>query len=324
MTMQRRTLLQGIAAGVLAAPASTLLGQFLARAAADYRIAFCDQASNQVLVYSRNEPWGENWPHWRFRPGDNQFAWKNLSDVKIRKTAADGWIALMVASAGAAGIVNIGKKKNTDAGDLVWSERPEGNPHAIERIPGNGSVVTASSEGHLTLYTPADVSRLPTLKYKAKYSFSGAHGVLWDPTTDLLWAVGQDELRGYKVEGHLRDTTLKQTRHVSIKKGDGNLGHDLQPDYTNPSRLLVTATHGAYTFDPEKGTVDELSDKKSLKSLVKHSSGEYVWVQSDNKGDHPWASSVVKFSETMGSAPAERGRKGLEIYKARLWTPDFE
>jgi len=317
--MQRRTFLQGLAAAAVAAPAATLLGQqdATAAAAANYYVATTEQTKNKVLVFPKNKAFSDANVHWSFSPGGG--AWANLSDVKTRETAAQGWIALMVASGGKAGIVNIDSEKNTELNDLAWSATPGGNPHAIERVPGNGSVIVASSDGKLTLYAPSSVSSLGSLAKVQTVDYPGAHGVLWDPTYELLWVVGKNRFSHYAVTGSKRNTRLKYAAHFSL--GSGNLGHDLQPDYTNHQKMLITATKGVYELLTDGGSFrsHKISSETRVKSYVKHSSGEVVSIRGDGTQPRDWANKTVRFS-----ASADRTRSGAQFYKARIWTTAFQ
>jgi len=315
--MQRRTFLQGLAAAAVAAPAATLLGQQEAAAATSYYVAATEQTKNKVLVFDKNKAFTDANVHWSFTPGGG--AWANLSDVKIRATEAQGWIALVAASGGKAGIVDIGSEKHTEGNDLKWSATPGGNPHAIERVPGNGSVVVASSDGKLTLYAPTSVGNLGSLKQVQTVDYAGAHGVLWDPTFKLLWVVGKNRFSHYAVMGSGRNTRLKYAAHFSL--GSGNLGHDLQPDYTNKHKMLITATKGVYELLTDGGTFRsrKISSETKVKSYVKHSSGEVVSIRGDGTQPRDWANKTIRFSQS-----ADRSRSGAQFYKARIWTTAFE
>ncbi len=315
--MQRRTFLQGLAAAAVAAPAATLLGQQEAVAAANFYVATTEQTKNKVLVFPKNKAFTDANVHWSFSPGGG--AWANLSDVKIRATEAQGWIALVAASGGKAGIVDIGSEKHTEGNDLKWSATPGGNPHAIERVPGNGSVIVASSDGKLTLYAPSSVGNLGSLKQVQTVNYAGAHGVLWDPTFELLWVVGKNRFSHYAVMGSGRNTRLKYAAHFSL--GSGNLGHDLQPDYTNKHKMLMTATKGVYELLTDGGTFRsrKISSETKVKSYVKHSSGEVVSIRGDGTQPRDWANKTVRFSQS-----ADRSRSGAQFYKARIWTTAFQ
>ena len=317
--MHRRTFLQGLAAAAVGAPAVTLLGQQEAGAAvaANYYVATTEQTTNKVLVFPKNKAFSNANVHWSFSPGGG--AWSNLSDVKIRETAAQGWIALMAASGGKAGIVNIDSEKNTELNDVAWSATPGGNPHAIERVPRNGSVIVASSDGKLTLYAPSSVGSLGSLAKVQTVDYPGAHGVLWDPTYELLWVVGKNRFSHYAVMGSKRNTRLKYAAHFSL--GSGNLGHDLQPDYTNHQKMLITATKGVYELLTDGGTFRsrKISSETRVKSYVKHSSGEVVSIRGDGTQPRDWANKTVRFS-----ASPDRTRSGAQFYKARIWTTAFQ
>ncbi|GAA4708231.1 DUF6528 family protein [Phytohabitans rumicis] len=316
--MQRRSILRGLAAGAIAGPSAALLGNTPAQAATSYYVATTEQVKNRVLVFHKNGAFSDANIHWSFSPGGG--SWANLSDIKIRSTAAQGWIALVVASGGKAGIINIGSEKHTELNDLKWQATPGGNPHAIERIPGNGSVVVASSAGHLTVYAPSSVSNLASLAKVQTVNLAGAHGVLWDPTYKLLWAIGKGTVRGYAVEGSGRGTRIRHYG-AAVSLGSSNLGHDLQPDYSNTQRMLCTATDGVYEISTAGGSFSKrkISSETRVKAYVRHSSGEAISVRADNTGARTWGSPTVRFS-----ASADRTRGGAEFYKARIWTPDFQ
>ena len=103
--MERRTLLRGLAAAAVAAPAVTVVGQQQAQAAAaaNYYVGTTEQTKNKVLVFDKNKA---SWT--RTSTGASVRAaapGPNLSDIEFCATEAQGWIALMVASGGKAGIV---------------------------------------------------------------------------------------------------------------------------------------------------------------------------------------------------------------------------
>jgi hypothetical protein len=331
--MRRRTLLRGLAIGAGAAvPAGLLVDGIAEAAASSYFVVLSEQTSNRILAFDKSLSWTTANIHWSFAPGTGN-GWSNLSDVKIRKTAAQGWVALVAASGGRAGVVDIGSKKAAGLGDVKWSALPGGNPHAIERIPGNGSVVTASAEtGLLTVYAPSKISDLGTLAKVQQVPLAGAHGVLWDPTYQYLWAIGKGKLVPYSVTGTYRGTRLA-AKHGSISLGTyvnsagatvPNLGHDLQPDYTSKSTLLITHTTGVFSVDTGTRKLTRISSSHSVKAYLRHSSGERAWIQGDGTDPRNWANNTVQFFTTAGAKSFTRTRSGAQFYKVRLWTPDYE
>ncbi|MDJ1645282.1 hypothetical protein [Streptomyces pakalii] len=322
-----------------------------------------------VLVYPRvNAVWGPGaqddpdfpdvWrrkAHWSFRPGGPDATpetpypgWANISDVKFRNTASLGAIALVCASAGEgtwgragahAGILDVNDvNRHPTHEQLIWDVDVGGNPHAIERIPDNGSVVVASSQdvvgvdggGFLSLYAPRVLADPSTLGRVATIPFEKAHGVLWDPANKWLWAIGKNELRTYAVEGSLVRTRLRLVTSQPLYEADRpepDVGHDLMADYLHQHNLLMTATHGAYVFGAHPGSGGarwaRLSGEKKLKSLTRHAGGEFIWVHGEPQSPTdlwPHTNPYVYFGKSLDTSPVKRGWDTARIYKARLWT----
>jgi Family of unknown function (DUF6528) len=338
--MHRRTLLKGAAVATVA-PATTLVAAEPA-AAASYYVATCEQYQNKILVYPSDAGWSDSTLHWSFSPGGG--TWSNLSDVKFRDTAAFGWVALVTASGGRAGIVNITSEVQQELNDVLWSYdlgtlNSNANPHSIERIPDNGSIVVADSAGYLRLFAPTAVSDPSTLALVQTISYAGAHGVLWDPTYSRLWAVGSGRATPFTVTGTYRSTRLSSTAgYVSLGTYTGsdglthnNLGHDLQPDYsdTTNKRLLVTHTTAVISINTETMTKAEIYPDNTVKSYVRHESGEAFWVKATGSTYHgdtrDWVSPSVQFFDASGNKSFTRSLSyGAEFYKARRWTTAFE
>ena len=342
--MKRRTLLSGAALGALAAP----LGLAGAARAATYSVAATEQVQNKVMMWDKDTDLTDANRQWSWSPGTG--GWYNLSDIRFRNTASFGEVALVAASGGNVGIVNktdgvavdgegsaarsvtegtdqIGSGRlsvpnEQGLNDLLWTGSPGGNPHAIERIPDIGAIVTASSSdgllagGYLCVYGPTAISDPSTLARVQTIAFKGAHGVLWDPLYKYLWAVGDKVLKAYTVTGTYRDTRLNYTGKSVALSG---LGHDLQPDYTNTGKLFVTDTYGIHHVDKATLTQQQIITEGSVKAFVRHSSGEDVSVKADNAGARTWGSPTIRLS-----ASPDRTRTGAEFYKARIYTTAFQ
>lgn len=295
--------------------------------ATNYLLAVADQTTNTIRVFPRNsEKWNQDAIDWSFTAGGG--AWDNLSDVKIRKIANHGWIALVCASGGKAALINItNEKRHVKVGDreVLWQASPGGNPHSIERVPHKGVIATAGSNpGKLTLYVPTthtsdDVNDFGKIEKGREYKLAGAHGVLWDPTGEHLWAVGDKVLNKYTVEGKRTGTKLALVKSYKIP-GNG-MGHDLQPDFTEKNTLLVTDTYGAYAFNTGSGEWTTLKEMRKIKSLVREpDGGEYFWVV----GNVDELGQKVEFGGKVGSADDSRGWSDARFYKARLYSTAFE
>ncbi|MEV4753989.1 DUF6528 family protein [Micromonospora sp. NPDC049559] len=330
--MRRREILAALAATAVGG-GSVLATASPASAAEDYYLALTEQVSNRVMVWNRNVSWTDANLHWQFTPGTTAGVWQNLSDIRIRATSAFGTVALVTASGGQAAIIDVkdGQSRATTA-DILWQATPGGNPHAIERIPDNGSIVVASSGGTLTLYSPTAISKPSTLAKVQTISFAGAHGVLWDPSHGYLWAIGEGRLVPYTVTGTYRDTRLS-ARNGSISLGTytnsagetkPNLGHDLQPSLTDSDTLYITHTTGVYSVNATTFALTKISGTTSVKAYVDSPGGERAQVRADNTGARTWGTPTVQFFNADGTAAGTQTRSGAEFYKARIFTTAFE
>ena len=300
--MKRRTLLRGAAAGAVTAP-------FLARPAhanLNYQVATTEQKSNRILTFNRDDDWTEDTIQWSWHSGST--GWSNLSDVRFRNTKHFGQVVLAAASGGYAGII-------TADGDVLWTGEPGGNPHAIERIPNIAAIVTASSAGYLNVYGPTKITDPSTLAKVQTVDLPGAHGVLWDPGMNVLWGIGDKVLRAYNVTGDYRDTRIADSGTSVALPG---LGHDLQPDYTDATKLCVTDTHASYSVDTAALTATPVLEESHIKAFVRHPSGEALWVKQEGVEPRPWSSPTVHFDN------GDRTLSGAQFYKARIVSPDFE
>lgn len=317
--MDRRSLLRTAAVAAVAAPASALLGG-TARAAASYSVAVCEQYHNQVQVYPSSSAWSGSTLKWKFAPGTGN-GWSNLSDVKFRDTSQYGEIALVTASGGRAGIVNVTSKKSTGTGDLLWSAMPGSNPHAIERIPDLGAVVVAATGGHLFVYGPTAVSRPSTLALVQTVPFEGAHGVWWDDVHGRLWAIGQGRATPFRVSGTYRKVRLA-AKDGYAKLGK-HLGHSLDASYANSGILLGSHSAGVVAIDKVSHDVTTISATSAVKAYSRHSSGESFWVRATGSKYHGdsrnWVSPSVQFFTGSGARSFTRSLSyGAEFYKSRL------
>ncbi|KAH8433740.1 uncharacterized protein LDX57_011374 [Aspergillus melleus] len=306
-------------------------------------LAIADQKSQTIRVFPRSAPsWTQSTIHWEFDPsGANSLftstnPWHDVSDVRIRKTAKHGWVALVAASRGMVGIVDIQKgRPRTGVQDVLWSAYTGGNPHAIERIPYVGGLVVASSQSHaLTLYAPVGdggVSDYARVRKVATYEVEGAHGVLWDPNggedprDGFLWAIGKGYLYKYRVVGKGEDLRLERLAgkegKIELPGTGARNGHDLSASYAHEELLLLTHTSAAYSYNKTSGEFEMLMNMTKLKSLVQDESGEYVWV----RGAKNEMGQYVSFSEE-GDPEVEEDKRGwgdAEFYKARIYDPAY-
>ena len=218
----------------------------------------CDQAKNRVVVYDMdayNRKNIEDATVWEFIPEAN--GTHNVSGVKYRSDTVFGNVVIMCASGGYAAIVKYPEK------EVVWSVANSGyNPHSIEILP-NGDVVVASSQGNTLrlYYTSALLNDNKAVISSLDYTLNDAHGVLWDPEYNCLWALGGDRIVCYKIsEGRLHADT---SRTVQLPSGGG---HSLSADYADKKKLWISVASGVLRFDKEEMNFEDNYEHRSLLS----------------------------------------------------------
>lgn len=167
---------------------------------------------------------------------------------------------------------------------LWYTKTPGANPHSIEMLPSGNIVVASSSDGILRFFrTSALVDKNKDVaKTYSDYKLEDAHGVLWDPEYELLWALGAYELRAYKVKGEGSRERLEKVDMMSIKLPEGKYwGHDLSPDYTDTRYLYITVGSCVMRFDKEDQSLSEefpnsdLLNRSEVKGFSNNPSGNF-------------------------------------------------
>uniref|UniRef100_A0AAU2UVV7 Uncharacterized protein n=1 Tax=Streptomyces sp. NBC_00003 TaxID=2903608 RepID=A0AAU2UVV7_9ACTN len=327
--MNRRTLLKSAAAVAVGAPLASLATATSAQATGTYHVAVCEQLRNQILIHPVGPvDWSPASRLWRWQaPATTD--WNLLSDIKFRETTAFGWVALVTASGGRVGIVNMG-----DGDGLLWSAAPNGNPHSIERIPDIGVIVTASSQelskgeypGHLTIYAPTNSDDPSTLAQVDTIDYEGAHGLWYDGSH--LWALGTWTLTKYQVTGSHRDARLvKVWGHTWPDPKHPFNGHSLDTDHSDPNYLLITGGGSVQRVNKSTGALTPMRPSdQGVKSFARIASGESFWQQASGSGDD-WWNSEIQFFDSVGNKSFTRSLEGYgytgRFYRARLSSVNF-
>lgn len=207
--------------------------------------------------------------------------------------------AQLLISSSSGGVVLWDIKENKS---LFYTHVP--NAHSIELLPDGLLAAAASThpEGNkVMLFDPAG-GRDPV----AVDDLHSAHGVVWHPGRQTLFALGYDVLREYRVEAR----TLHRLKEWKIP---GISGHDLSltPD---GKRFLLTEHTGAWQFDLATETFSTLPgfpDAENIKSLNLAADGQYLYTVPEES----WWTYHVSLHQ-----PAQRlAFPGMKVYKARWY-----
>ncbi|GGE02697.1 DUF6528 family protein [Paenibacillus nasutitermitis] len=287
-----------------------------------YWIAATDQASHQILVMNPAEPdWNsEHAVVWSWRPEEsNGFAdllsaWGLPTDAKLRyNTVWGGQWMVITDSLGLAAIIPY------PAGDIKkWGLSVGGNPHSAELLPNGNLAVAASTGGWVRVYTSSQSSASATY---AEYKLPGAHGLVWDPQRQVLWAVGNDHLIALEINGTDADPIIRETVNVALPTRHG---HDLQPVEGDSDRLWVSTGSRVYQFVKSSNTFDsdypgqEAISRVGVKSVGNQPSGQVVQTVPKTSGSlYEWTTDIVDLFMPDG----KRIRTDAAFYKARILIP---
>ena len=225
---------------------------------------------------------------------------KRFNSIDDCKAVRDGKEILISSSSGAIVLVNREDKKV-----LFYAQVP--NAHSIELLPGDVIVAAASTAPQGNRIMVFDQHRPEEVLFSD--SLYSAHGVVWDGERQLLYALGYDVLREYKI---IDKSQLELLREWKIP---GVSGHDLQmaPD---GDHLFLTEHTGAWVFDMISGTfgkIEGFPDAKNIKSIHQNKEGQFVYTVPEES----WWTYHVSFHNPRASLAFP----DIHVYKARWYKP---
>lgn len=278
---------------------------------------------------------------WSWQPteengyGDVLAGWDGaISDARVRRGGPGNDDRLSVLVTGEYGLMAL---VDYPSGERLWAadtgrvcgddgDAPCG-PHALELLPGDNVAVAASIGDFVRVYT-SSVS--PDSERYTEFELNGAHGVLWDPENELLWAVGTNDLVALEVGGTAEKPTLTERHRVALPGKQG--GHDLAPVYGDTDELWVTTNDSAYryskstdTFDTDFEYADEVNAYRLTKSIGNHPDTDQLLVTQAKKYDCPttWCTPTGDFFGD-GDLMATRTMPDARFYKLRWWIPAYQ
>ena len=185
------------------------------------------------------------------------------------------------------------------------------NAHSAEWLPENRIVVAASvsesgTGNRLVLFNAGESE-----KEIFSDEIHSAHGVVWDEAREILWALGSDELRAYRLrDGETASPRLEREKTFRLPDEGG---HDLSPIPRSPL-LFVSTSKRCWHFNRDLRKFaphDILADAERVKGYSVHSAtGQIAYVQAE--GENWWSERVrLLRPEAVIHLTGER------LYKAR-------
>ena len=192
------------------------------------------------------------------------------------------------------------------------------NAHSAELLPGNRIVVACSggeSSGNnsIQLY---DISQPNRILYQS--ALGSAHGVVWNETTQRLYAIGGQSLQIYKLKDWETATPSLELEKTE-RTPQGGL-HDMS--YVNSNTLCIGG-RGAYLYDIGANRFTEMMlFSAAIKSIdYNDETGELWYTDSTNpEGSQSWSTQTIRYSTDKNASTETRTIKvpDLDVYKVRV------
>lgn len=199
-------------------------------------VAMCDQKNDRIII---SDLAVEDWSN------DNAVVWEYPSGyaagLKFRDCDYYGGEILVYCGKQAV-IVSMNTKKI-----LLKTNDCGTNPHSVEVLPDGTLVVASSTDNWVGIYPPGETIPSQTIQYP------NAHGVLWDPTEEVVWITGANGLGAYRVLGTGKTRKLSAVSSMQYTLPNSS-AHDLAPVYGDTNKLLITCASGIVCFNKEKET----------------------------------------------------------------------
>ena len=207
-----------------------------------------------------------------------------------------------------------------ETGDVLWHSNSSKNAHSADLLPNNRVAVACSEGGDMVQIF--DIAKPNVVKFSTPLEH--AHGVVWNPKTERLYAVGNSTFNIYKLTDW--DTASpKLTLDKSIHTGTWVTGlHDLT--LVDENTLLLAGNRAAlYNIAQDTFTSIAIFDNsKTLKSVNFNSNSGECWFTDPTQIEVPdltWASHTIRYTSNMLESYETRNFKidDLNIYKVRVY-----
>lgn len=260
---------------------------------------------NEIRTYELSKTGSRLLSTWK--PDENselpvRYQTSMLLKIDECKPIDGGRKVLATASTNAAILVDLASGKA-----LWWAEIAMA--HSAELLPRNKVVVAASVDKAGDKLVVYDLAKPEMPLFSTP--LHGAHGVIWNAATGLLYALGLEELRTYRLIDW--ETAKPQLERVSAWEVPGNKGgHDLSR-IPGSSDYIVTTNDAVFEFSPETGKFKPFLPLASLdhvKSVSLHPRTGQILYQ---RQEESWWAFHIRFKapETVIDIP------DLRLYKVR-------
>lgn len=295
-----------------------------------------------VINLDAEDPMDPDSYYW-YWTADPALGWKNagklsrgnLSDARLRWSELhQSYVVLLTSASGWVGIAEY------PSGKCLWETTDTGKgPHAVEMLPDGDLVVACSggtrweTEGCVMYYDTTDGK---SYTVTCEVMLQSAHGLLWDPEYNVLWATGYWNLVAYDItaDGNGKPVLTERTDKLGALLVSGN-GHDLMPDYSDPNLLWITCDKAVQKYDKTADKVlsgytysDMIAGKYRVKGVTSFADGAVAYVQcGDTSNDWMDTFQILWPLDLEGKDAVEveyKAQDGAYWNKVRNFDPDYQ
>ena len=286
------------------------------------RILITDQKNRAIKLYDIDkEDWSK--PDWTWTCDEPTFT--AVDGVKYRY--ANNVKSDVLAFCSSGGYVAVITYPRGEI--LFYIKNAGGNPHSVEILPDGALVLAASTGGYVRIYDTSEVGDVSE-KY-TEVSVPGAHGVLWDPEMEILWALGDYNLHAFAVDENHNMVELKEETINFMIHSQG--GHDLQPVYGQPDLFWVTTNSQVLQINKKTKEVltrypgwINMTAMGTVKGIGNFVDGTVVLAQAANV-EQEWNTNIVHIGtlnpETQSYDFELRKIPNVAYYKLRVLERDY-
>ena len=276
---------------------------------------------------------------WEWDSADAKGAQVQGKDLRIDESNlrySSYWKKDVVIFSGSGGWVGI---IDYETKEVLFEHKPGYGPHSVELLPNGDLVVACSgnsstSDGRVLHYPLSEGKTTPGSNVPLK----SAHGVCWDPTNEIIWVLGGDEIIGCTVkDGKI---TKVGGMGASLKAIGESSGHDMVPVYGQPGKYYVSGGSCIMLFDANEGTISKSFQRsasyngKSVKGIAWFADGTMITTAHDQGGTGTYRSSQLRFMYLGYSTGKVKQvtvkkimiphREGSQTYKIHTLSKDYQ
>jgi endonuclease/exonuclease/phosphatase family metal-dependent hydrolase len=211
-----------------------------------------------------------------------------------------------------------------------WAKNVGGYGHGVDILP-NGNIAIAAYHGNwVRVYASSQSATNGTY---AQFNLNQSRGVLWDPTNNILWAVGQIPggdfvITALTVGGTAASPTLTEVTSRRTTLPGNTKAVDFSAYYGDYNKLWLTTDAAVYTYDKTAKTF-ALTPGDANRTVVNGISNQPYGQIIETKIDtacafNGWCTSKIDFYSMDGVWQETKTINNGAISKAKVISPNYQ